>query len=352
MSRPAMFEFDNTRRDDFVTLMRDVFCAESAARKAVAWDWLFKKPDPTGARTFGRGTQKNGSMVGACLILPHTLWIEGKESQSWWPVAVGVDPRHRGAGLPIVRSFFNQGPYYGGMPANDEIANLYRKLGMTGEVMLRNYFAPLRPGKMLSRRKGLPSPVAGAVDAGYRMASAMAFRNTPSLREDERITNVLHFGTAFNDLWNRARYGYRMTLARDSDYLNWRFHEFPLHSYDTLALWQGETLRGYVVTRLEEKDDRTNGLIVDIFTESGDERSFALLVRAAKGMLERQGAEQAILQLPECAWPVQGLKSLGFVHNKPMTLLQLHAADNQMNAKMPCLHKHWYFTRADSDQDY
>lgn len=85
MARPAMFEFDNSRRDDFVTLMRNVFSAESAARKAVAWDWLFKKPDPSGARTFGRGTQKDGSLVGACLILPYTLWIDGQESPSWWP---------------------------------------------------------------------------------------------------------------------------------------------------------------------------------------------------------------------------------------------------------------------------
>ncbi len=352
MSRPAMFEFDNTRRDDFVTLMRDVFSAESAARKAVAWEWLFKKPDASGARTFGRGTQKDGAMVGACLILPHTLWIEGKESQSWWPVAVGVDPRHRGAGLPIVRSFFNNGPYYGGMPANEEIASLYRKLGMTGEVMLRNYFAPLRPGRMLSRRKGLPAPMGSAVDGSFRIARNISQRKVPALREDERITNVLHFGAAFNDLWSRAKYGYRMTLARDADYLNWRFQQFPLHHYDTLALWQGETLRGYVVTRLEEKQDRTNGLIVDIFTESGDERSYALLLRAANQLMERQGAEQAILQLPECAWPVSLLKGLGFLHSKPMTLLQLHAEDSKMNAQMPLLHRHWYFTRADSDQDY
>lgn len=352
MSRPAVFEFDNSRRDDFVTLMRDVFSAESAARKAVAWDWLFRKPDIRGARTFGRGTEKNGQMVGACLILPHTIWIEGKESQSWWPVAVGVDPRHRGAGLPMVRSFFKSGPYYGGMPANEDIANLYRKLGMTGEVMLRNYFAPLRPGRMLARRKGLPSAAAAVVDGGYRMCRALGHRYAATLRADERITNVLHFGEHFNDLWNRAKYGYRMTLARDADYLNWRFQDFPLHSYDVLALWQGEALRGYVVTRLEHKEDRTNGLIVDIFTESGDERSFDLLVRAAKRQLERQGAEQAILQLPECAWPVQGLRALGFLHSKPMALLQLHASDDGMNARMPSLHEHWYFTRADSDQDY
>ena len=352
MARPAMFEFDDTRRDDFVTLMRNVFSAESAARKAVAWDWLFKKPDPSGARTFGRGTQKDGSLVGACLILPYTLWIDGQESPSWWPVAVGVDPRHRGAGLPIVRSFFNSGPFYGGMPANEEIATLYRKLGMTGEVMLRNYFAPLRPGQMLSRRKGLPAPAGKAIDALCKTASSVAFCAAPKPRGDERITAVEHFDKAFDDLWTRARGGYRMMLARDANYLNWRFREFPLHRYTTLALWKGDELLGYVVTRLEEKHDRTNGLIVDIFTQSGDTRSYALLIRAAKAALLTQGAEQAILQLPECAWPVSTLKSLGFVRNKPMALLQLHALDDGMNNKMPDLHKHWYFTRSDSDQDY
>lgn len=352
MAATAMFEFDNSRRDDFVGLMRNVFNAESAARKAIAWDWLFRKPDASGAKTFGRGTEKNGNLVGACLVIPQTLWIDGKSSQSWWPVAVGVDPRHRGAALPIVRSFFTDGPYYGGMPANDQIATLYRKLGMTGEVMLRNYFAPLRPGTMLSHRKNIPAPAARLMDAAYGAAVNAARIAPPTLADDEEIALVDRFGIEFDDLWDRAKDGYRMTLARDADYLNWRFRDFPLYRYNIMALRRGKTVLGYVVTRLEEKDKRLNGLIVDVFTEHEDHRSYGLLLRAAMRLLDKQGADQAILQLPETAWPVKQLKKRGFLFDKPMALLQLHAQDADTNANMPELHKHWYFTRADSDQDY
>ncbi len=352
MSRPMLFEFDASQKQDFVSIMEKVFSRESAERKAQVWDWLFKKTDLSGDCTKGRGTRRGDQTVGACLVLPYNLWINGETQPSRWPVAVGVDPEHRGAGLPLVRSFFNNGTYYGGMPANDDIASLYRRLGMTGQVMLRNYFAPLRPGTILHRRKGLPKLAGKLIDSAFGLVRRANALHLPKLRPSERIGDVTEVGYAFDSLWRRARVGYRLILARDAEYVRWRFLECPLHKYDLQALWVDNVLAGYVVTRLDQQHDRTTGMIVDIFAAQGDIRPWRLLLDAAIKRLHDQGAEQVQLQLPESAWPVTKLKQHGFWMNKAMTLLQLYAHDEDENNRMPCLHRSWYFTRADSDQDY
>jgi hypothetical protein len=58
---------------------------------------------------------------------------------------------------------------------------------------------------------------------------------------------VKRFDAAFDDLWRKASMQWPCAVVRRADYLDWQFARQPGKRYETLGLYAGEQLAGYVV---------------------------------------------------------------------------------------------------------
>jgi GNAT superfamily N-acetyltransferase len=170
--------------------------------------------------------------------------------------------------------------------------------------------AAYAPGKLRFAR-----PLAPVADLVLRPVASLwrarAGRSGADLRE------VTGFGPEFDDLWQRARVGWQLGAARDTTFLNWRFH-VPTRTYRVMGAWFNGRLAASVVFRAKRTHhmpDLALASIVDLVAEptpDGD-RMAALLVAEAVFALAKEGADASICQMQPDFRLAAALMRNGFV---------------------------------------
>lgn len=105
------------------------------------------------------------------------------------------------------------------------------------------------------------------------------------------IERIRHFDDRFNRLFDQVADRFPIIVVRDKKYLNWRYTEFPSHTYHIMAATRNSRLTGYIILRCKEKNGIKNGYIVDILAGMDDGETIAALVCHAEKYFQQKGVD-------------------------------------------------------------
>lgn len=95
------------------------------------------------------------------------------------------------------------------------------------------------------------------------------------------INEVSHFDDRINGFWGKVCDQYRIMVARNSDYLNWRYVAIPDLTYRIFVAEKPGEICGYVVSRALDRDNVKLGVIFD-FQAVSPEIGQCLIAKAAE----------------------------------------------------------------------
>ena len=227
-------------------------------------------------------------LVGYVTTIPTRFW-NGREYaaahwlKGWW---VLEEYRNSPIGFLLLKEMLKQVGLVASMPAALLPRRLSEALGMRDLGAVRDYVAPLRPGRILRKLdferlehlKGLPvalslavrvariPPCAYAAGAlvtlgltALRLPHAFAGRGLTA-RLGERLPDE----AALDSLWARAQRTLSSSATRSGAYLRWRYERGAHGRYRFATAWRGDDLVGLAVLAPPQRLDdlRIAGLAI------------------------------------------------------------------------------------------
>lgn len=164
-----------------------------------------------------------------------------------------------------------------------------------------------------------------------------------------RIKEISFFDRRFNDLWKRASNSYKILVARDQEYLNWRFSKKPGKKYIVLSAEKKAEVLGYLVIAFEGSAKPKVGHIADIFVTTEEPEVEQELLGDAVKRLTEEGARIITCSTPKHSSLYKTLKKNGFIqgHSRHLVMALLYSGIvSESFFKDPT---NWYITLGDSD---
>jgi GNAT superfamily N-acetyltransferase len=227
--------------------------------------------------------EQDGQILGAMNTVGVDLRGRGQCTRAVWQTDVVVSPEARGKGV-VTRLMEQAAAANAFVLGKGTTAAMYaakKKFGFR-DVPNPNFQAcPLTPfypvGALLRRVK---------YAAGYAKSRS---RRRRSSQPEIRISLASGFSAEFDALDVKLTAGETLSAWKPASYLEWRYLTAPGRSYRVLRADGAEGLRGAIVLRGPEGDERQSW-IVDILAEPGDDPTVDALIEAAREMLTRDRA--------------------------------------------------------------
>jgi hypothetical protein len=112
-----------------------------------------------------------------------------------------------------------------------------------------------------------------------------------------KIAEVDSFDDHVDELWSCVHRDYGVIAIRDLRYLKWRYHARPDITYRYVVAIEDDTLAGYLVFRMGDRDGMQCGYIVDFLVRDHSRGVFAALLSFADEAIVRDGAKAIICAL-------------------------------------------------------
>jgi len=233
-------------------------------------------------------------------------------------------------------------------------AGVLQRAGYRPLCYVDRYAKALRVSPYLHRNARLAplaSVVGGLLDGAYVMFSSLRER----VRSNYVTEMMSDFDGRFDELWERVQHQYAALTVRDSNFLRWRYRDYPLQTYQTIALLSPDRCRlfGYLIYYVKDNC----AVCADVFAEPAPGALHHLLShwieKARQESLSaisirctaRCGLQQALQDLrflrrtepASTTPPRQGTKEC----SRP--LLAYSSAPDSLSGPA----SHWYFTAGD-----
>jgi len=82
-------------------------------------------------------------------------------------------------------------------------------------------------------------------------------------------------------LWEKTRDQYNVIVARDAQYLNWKFLAQPHMHYKTYVGERNGEIKGYIILRKARPPERNIGIIADLYAARDDKETLEALIGSA-----------------------------------------------------------------------
>lgn len=339
----------------FFDLKSQVFSSEAVERKKKAWQWMFAHPcDRTSRGTQCLLVKRDGIAVAAQILLPAMLVVNGKLFNAVLPMSTLVHPEHRGAGLRLLKTGFSEEAASAsvGLASNDRLMLFYEKLGGTLSPKRTLRRRVYRLGAVLRAFRSLPRPIARGIDSAASVPLGLLSLRHPRLTKNEKIEPIETFTHEFDDAWARVEGQISFALARKADFLNWRYVDMPICTYERAALRLEGVLIGYVVICIQRVNGLDVGRVTDIFAYDGAERTFALLLSWADRRFREVGCAHSEVSFGVNKALDKACSRCGFLLRKrtrPIASTIIKADDR---AGLKEAMRTFHFCRGDHDEDY
>lgn len=117
------------------------------------------------------------------------------------------------------------------------------------------------------KAKGDPNPlkIAGAkiLSSINKIQQNTSFKTKES---DIEVGFMNEFQESYEDFWEKVRPRYSFIFERSRDYMNWRYCDLRGGEYIKIGAFCENTLFGYIVVRINTKNNYSEGYIVDILS--------------------------------------------------------------------------------------
>ncbi|WP_252312074.1 GNAT family N-acetyltransferase [Sinobaca sp. H24] len=288
------------------------------------WEWKYSSPP---LKPLVLVWEENEQILGHIALWVMPAYIEGRSSKIGLRMDTMVDPEARGKGI---YNYLNQDMLQRAEAEN--IAMLY----------------------------GFPSPAANSRLLKYTNASHQVNISRRVLYAPARLKRgrnktdvwkltfkpVADCGPEFNELASQNKDQWPVHVKKQADFLNWRYLQHPVNSYNMTACYMEGKLRGYVVTKKEKK--KVKGLPIGIGS----------IVDISAGTAEESEAlaREAVHELKSClvvqTWTLphsalaDSLQHLGFREKDQPLPFVTHNLSSSPSLDDP---SNWFITQGDVD---
>lgn len=246
--------------------------------KGQLFNWQFYKEGSASAdaeeNTHLIALYNQGQLVAFNGVMPVKAWLRGDERQIYWSCDLIVDGDYRGQGIGhrLKQELKNECPDY---IMSLGIADRAMSLLISMDWQLGTRVLEFKKQKLGFGPKSLAKT---AVQWLNRISRLFLARR--SLDFAVNISDSLPEPGKLDELWRRVRASYDKVIARDSEYLIWKYQQHPLaaQDYRFIILQEQHLLQGVLIVRY------CDGClhIVDYLGPQGLEHFYQLLKAAIK----------------------------------------------------------------------
>lgn len=165
------------------------------------------------------------------------------------------------------------------------------------------------------------------------------------------FSSVKRFDSSADELWEKAKDIFDISVKRDAAYLNWRFLERPDQKYFAFGAYEDGKLRGYVILKLYRDDKILKGHIIDILSLPDRDDIVHFLIEKALKYFSDSGTDIESSWLHGAARYSSILKGKGFEEVRPRPLICRLNFDKEKYQKALDGNS-WYFTMGDTTEIY
>lgn len=269
------------------------------------FDWL--QQNPKGQPIFPVAREKpSGKVVGFGPMIPIALCASGIEHPviTGYNIVVAAEYRRQGVFTAMVTAATEeaqkQGYHFLYVFPNPLSLKGALKLGfqMISEVPL--LVRPLDMTALAERYVEKPW-MRWILRLGWKVARNTRWREPKPPGDGLRIVEDGELDDEYDLFWQQVKTKYELMLVRNRAFLQWRFLDIPIRTYEVLSARQGDEIAGYIVLRQTDVRGTKTGLIADFLVvpgTRGERAGLHLLHEAARRFKGGQLALSGALMLP------------------------------------------------------
>ncbi|MDQ1590227.1 MAG: hypothetical protein QOG71_854 [Pyrinomonadaceae bacterium] len=344
-------QFKVADTDALLAFLREAYPDDPRKSDPAYWKWHYLENPRTDLEDVPLWILEDtgGRVVGQVATIPVTLKVGAEERRAIWILDFIVHEDYRGQRwgrrlLDTAREHCRTMIALGINAGSTGVLNSQRWAAMGS---INRYHLLLNPAHAVKELSRLPRPLGQVVNLAYAPLRPHLDKTTASgvsLRAVER------FDADFDDLWQRAATQWPCAVVRRADYLDWQFARQPGKRYETLGLYAGNQLMGYVVLFFRKAEGAGAAspkvAISDICYDAGagfdviDE-----LLRAALNLALERRAGSLVTDVLD-ARVEERLVRRGFWRIKRAPGFMVYSETERELVNAP---HNWFLTRADSD---
>jgi GNAT superfamily N-acetyltransferase len=236
--------------------------------------------------------------IGFYAWLPYRLAVGERIVFARRGTDLGVHPGYRGQGIAArlldagSRLLRPEAAFSFGNP-NEKSRSGALRLDRRSAGQARRHVRPVRPFRGLHRRR------LAAEGEGSLLPGVVAENAAEALADRDAVASLLAGGDRPAD---------RLRVAKDPDYLAWRYGDLP--GYHALREESGGRLRGLVLFRVEVVGKSATTRVCELLVERGDLRSARRLLRAA---VRSAVVDHALCSFPRGSGELRAALQCGFL---------------------------------------
>lgn len=292
-------------------------------RKLSYYEWLYlNNPQKNLFVDFAIDNKKDQEIVaGIYAILPNSFKI----GENYYICAQSLDTltdknyRRRGLFIKLASSMYervkNNGmPFVYGFPNANSAHGIFerlgwKRLGFNPELIK---FLRLRLEYLLYNKPNIQKACRLLPDFRLR------YNYKITLSSKQEIKDIDNFNDEqFESLWKEFSSSIKITLVRNSSYLNWRLKEAPHKNYRNLAFYDNETLKGFISYYTHTKKNILNrriGRIMELIYVPSEVYVGETLLKFAANDLASQGCEAILSFCMPHSPNYLAYKKLGYIY--------------------------------------
>ncbi len=332
-------DLDRDREVVIDTLQRFLTPGSDARR----YEWLYRANPHGRARTWLAVDEQDGAVVGVASSFARRVWLDGAKRDVWVLGDFCIAERYRslgpalklqracleavGASSPLCYDFPNRG-----------MTAVYRRLGVEPLGEMVRLAKPLRVDRQVEARVR-PRPVARAVSAVGNVWLRLTDRGLAPPPGHTVARLEARFDERFTRLADSVAPDYGVCVDRSAEFLNWRYLDAPLNSYEVAVVYRGSEPVAYAVFEQLEHD----ATIVDLFGADEPPAQQALVQHVVENLRHR-GVSTVSCPVLESHRFRARLVEIGF-RPRETTPVFVYAAGNG-----PAAHdREWFLMQGDRD---
>ena len=310
------------------------------------FEWLYTASPQGQARAWLAIDGESDIVIGVAAAFPRCFYSGNDEMLGWVLGDFCLDPQYRSLGpaLQLQRACLsvteiNAGAFCYDFPSGSMVA-VYKRLGfsVTGKM--------LRLAKLLRVDRKVKEMIANsAAQRVVRSVGNTFLKMSLPKGTDETLQMAIHNGPCgeeFTALMHEQRGKQEICLQRSAEYLNWRYVNNPLTSYEIITARLHGKLKGYTVWTQAEED----ATVVDLFGENNPAIVKALLAEIVV-RLRNSGVMTVSLWLNESHPWLSLFSEMGFRlrDSVPLMIIPSKAFARKIDPQLTG----WYLMQGDRD---
>jgi len=333
-----------TNKDDILWLWYRNFSL-SAPEERFSWMYL---QNPCGTPDVWFLRDADDCLVGMIGVCKRKFLLNGENIYAGQCIDFLVEKRHRSLGpaLQLLRCLIENMERDGydflySFPRNG-LKALLKRIGFVELDLFSRWAMVLRSNYIVEkyvRNKVLSSFASGILDMGLRLKRTVSLLRLPS-------EYSYHFrdqaGPEFDNIWQNAEQSPQVCGDRGSEYIQWRFSEYPEIDYQYFFINGEERHLGYISYYTIDR----HVTITDFF--SGTKSSMTALFKAFIAEMGKNGFMSLSADFAGRPQEVDILTSIGFIQRPSENCLVIYV-NKETKEKIPLKRESWYFTVADRD---